>query len=174
MKTRKERKMAMSEEVRLVFDTIYLYGPIIGATKHGMEDWRIEASKRCRGMGYRVLSPLTGEQLLWPDGKIDVANYHRVPSEVARATYNIDKARVAKSDILLGDLRNAKRISVGSLREMFWGHDWNKLVIAVMHKRSIHAHPWIRDIVAGAVFTDMVKAYKYLGALRKEQENGVT
>lgn len=154
--------------------TIYLVGPVIGLGIHGMQDWRQEERKKLEPMGFRILSPLAGEALLWPDGKIVAKTPKGVPADVARSVFNADRARVAQSDILLCNFKDAKKVSIGSIFEMAWGFEWNKLIIVVAGKRNIHMHPWVRGILAGPIFSHMNEANKYLAELAKEFRNEET
>ena len=148
--------------------TIYLVGPVIGQGIHGMQDWRQEARGKLEPMGYRILSPLTGEALLWPEGKIAAKTPKGVPQDVARAVFNGDRARVEQSDILLCNFKDAKKVSIGSLTEIVWGFEWKKMIVLVANKRNCHLHPWVKTIMAGPIFAEMRDAYKYLEALSKE------
>lgn len=143
-------------------DTVYLLGPIIGRSKHDMLDWREEAGERLRACGYKVLSPLTAEGLLWPQKKIDTKSAARYPQGVGRATWNADRARIKSCDIVLGNFQGSKKVSIGSIVELTWAFEWAKLSVLVMGSRNCHRHPWIREVMSGPMFKTLTQAIRYL------------
>lgn len=149
-------------------NTIYLLGPIIAQSKKDMTEWRTEAADTLRPMGYRVLCPLTGESFLWPKKEINTKSSRRYPAGVGRMTFNADRARVWCADIILGNFRKAQVASIGSVSELAWAHGWYKLVIAVMGQRNVHRHPWVKEIIAGPIFSRMSEAYHYLEMLAQD------
>jgi len=147
---------------------IYLAGPIIGQTWHEMNGWREDVGDKLRSYGYKVLSPLSGEKMLWPDEKMDVKTAKRMPAGLGRATWSVDRARVQSSDICLFNFVGAKKVSIGSIIELSWCFEWRKLAIVVMNRRNVHRHPWVKEIMGGVIFETMPKALSYMKELAVE------
>ncbi len=146
-------------------NTVYLLGPIIGTSKQDMLGWRGEAKERLRSSGYKVLSPLTGEALLWPHKKIDTTAASRYPQGVGRSTWNADRARIKSCDIVLANFLGSKKVSIGSIIELTWAFEWSKLSVLIMSQRNPHRHPWIREVMAGPIFKTLSGGIKYLEAI---------
>lgn len=149
---------------------------MIGKTFEEMSEWRNKATEVLTNVGYTVLSPLTGEHILWPKDKIEANTFRSVPQGIGRSTFVADRARINASDILLFNFLGATEKSTGSIIEMYIGFESRKLNICVMNRSNVHRHPWITEVIGGLIFEKFNTALEYLTEIfptSKPVERGV-
>jgi hypothetical protein len=57
-----------------------------------------------------------------------------------------DKLDVLACDIVLANFMDATKVSIGSLYELAWAEDHNKVVVVAMNKEDkLYNHPFIRE-----------------------------
>ena len=71
---------------------------------------------------------------------------------------------VTQADIVLADLSNADRISIGTMMEIAWAAYLNKQVIVVMGETNPHRHAFVLE-AATIILPTVEDAYDYLKAL---------
>ena len=142
---------------------VYLSGGITGLTFEEASKWRLETASRLRAAGFRVLDPLRGKSWLSHQEKpIGTQQYpKRNPTLSDKALKDRDKLDVLNSDIVLVNLLDAKRVSIGTMFEVAWAEDHNKLVVAMLSKDdTVHDHAFIRE--SAVVFHSLDEAVRYV------------
>ena len=123
---------------------IYLAGPITGCSYKGCSEWRESLTSELTALGFQVFSPLHGEVHLKLKRNIPSVGIDEILT--SHAIVARDRFYVLSSDVLLVNLLEAKRVSIGSVMEMGWAFMANKLIITVMEKNNnIHHHAFILE-----------------------------
>jgi hypothetical protein len=135
-----------------------------------MTAWRNDAKEQLISAGYRVHDPLTGEKDLWPEHHMDAKHKTKVPPSVAGATLSKDLRQVLDSDIILANLKGARKVSIGSVMELAWGLLEHKYILIVKGKRGAHAHPWIDKSQRFKIYSTIEEALDHLVLLRSDCE----
>ena len=142
--------------------TVYLSGPITGQTFEKAEDWRTETASRLRAAGFHVLDPLRGKSFLSHQVKpIGDKPYPRSnPTLSDKALLRRDKLDVLSSNIVLVNLTDTQQVSIGTMFEIAWAEDHNKLVIVALPKDSpFHNHAFVRE--SAVIFSTLDEAVRY-------------
>jgi nucleoside 2-deoxyribosyltransferase len=146
---------------------IYLAGPITGKSFDEVINRYREKTSMLVDFGYEVLSPMTAKGGLkgvsafvstGQDGP--VANDHSI--------FERDRWMVSQADVVLADLSNAVRVSIGTTMELAWASYLNKHTVLVMQYGNVHDHAFIKQ-AADVTFGDMQEAYDYLRELSLSQ-----
>ncbi len=91
-----------------------------------MNNWRDQAEAILNRECFQCLSPLRGSM-----GAGERAEFYR------------DKWDIEHSDVILVNLSDSDRVSIGTVMEMMHAHDKGKYVVAVLDKR--HDHLFTRE-----------------------------
>lgn len=121
--------------------------------------------------GYEVLHPMLGKSYLRNEVQFKAEGYV-YPVSTNHAIFNRDKWMVSYADIILANLLNADRVSIGTMMELAWASLLNKHILVVMEKDNIHRHAFVLE-ASGTIFEDMQSAIKYLGELISVYKEGV-
>jgi nucleoside 2-deoxyribosyltransferase len=135
--------------------TLYLAGPLTGASYGDALDWRkyvesklpadVIAFSALRGKAYvtkeRVLKDTYPEHLL----------------STPKGTITRDRYDVSRCDALFVNFLNSDRVSIGTIMEMAWADAWRIPIILAMEARNIHDHAFVRQ-VAGFITGDLDEA----------------
>ncbi len=142
---------------------IYLAGPIAGCTYDDAQAWRTFVANELDCFGVKCFSPLRGKEFLRDVGVITISTYNEaLASDEGIVTR--DRHDVRTSDLMLVNLRDAPRVSVGTPVEYGWADAFGIPVITVMEKEgSLYDHPFIRGLSGYRVETleegiELVKA----------------
>lgn len=145
--------------------TVYLSGPITGLSFEAAMKWRTVATKRLRESGLRVLNPLRGKSFLGDQLKgkeiqsKDLSENSPMLSD--KALMSRDKLDVFNSDIILVNFMDAIKVSTGTIFELAWAEDHDKLVVIAAPKADpIHGHSFIRE--SGVIFNSFEPALDYV------------
>ena len=122
---------------------IYLAGPITGLTWAEATDWRkhtIDKFKDLSGYGrkmnnYVALSPLRGKEYL--EKETDIKDeYDEFQLSTSKMINSRDMFDVRRSDLLIVNLLNATRVSIGTMLEIGAAYILNKPIIVVMEEQK--------------------------------------
>lgn len=123
--------------------SIYLCGPITGASSRHIEDWR-EYVKSQLEPQIECLSPTRDSY----DAKVQYENpdnrYKRILN--GKRVVARDRMDVMNCDVVLVNFENSERVSIGSVGELFWADAYRKPIVAVLPEGNIHHHDMIIDI----------------------------
>lgn len=150
---------------------IYLAGPITGLAYDESEDWRIQARKILPEW-IATATPLRGKQYLREHGKLPAFGYGKKPLSTNKGIVTRDSYDVRNCDMILMNLLDAKRISVGTMIEMGWAYGYGTPIVLVMEPGNIHEHAMTFEIPGyivptleeGCMVVEMfLEAYKPIG-----------
>lgn len=110
---------------------VYLAGPMTGCTCGVMSEWREKAAKRLKQAGFRVLSPLRA-------GGVELVG--------ARAEFYRDCHDIRNCDIVLVNLGDTSRVSIGTVMEMMQAYLQGKYIVAVLD--DVHDHLFTREVTS--------------------------
>ncbi len=117
--------------------SVYLSGPMTGCSFEEANDWRVTATHIFGSYGIETLSPMRGES-----GGRQLAMHPRTMT--AR-----DRMDLKGSDLVLMNLLEATRVSIGSMIELGWADLLQIPVIVVATKGALHSHVMVNSIIAG-------------------------
>ena len=140
----------------------YLAGPISGKVYKEASSWRDKAEATLTREGFTVYNPLRGKSFLSSKQHSSILSAPFEPVELSdRAIRKRDKMDVINSDIILINLMDATEVSIGTVGEIFWAEDRNKLIVIAMPENdTIHNHPFIRDVAI--IFPSLKEALNYV------------
>lgn len=139
---------------------VYLAGPISGLSYEGCTDWRDFATKVLREHGITGVSPLRAKEYLQHE-KIVADSYEQEKIEhplahvlsCSRGITTRDRFDCMGSDVVIANLKDAKKVSIGTAMEIAWA-DANRIpVILVEEDGGLHDHAMIRECAGFRVKT---------------------
>lgn len=123
---------------------VYLSGGITGLGYGTTTNWREHAANELRtvsGGAIGTISPMRGKQYLNLPGQIDRFNGDKAILSSDAAIYRRDRNDVRRCDLVLVNLLEAPRVSIGTVMEIAWADAWDKAIILAMEKDNMHQHP---------------------------------
>jgi nucleoside 2-deoxyribosyltransferase len=122
---------------------VYLSGPMSGLTVDEANDWRQQVSKKLQESGIRGINPMRGVKSSGPmtnfgDGSFGL---HGNMGIVSR-----DRFDVINSSVVLVNLLNSKKVSIGTVMEVGWADAHRIPIVVAMEPNNIHDHVMIRGI----------------------------
>jgi nucleoside 2-deoxyribosyltransferase len=135
---------------------VYLAGSITAATESQTRDWRAHCQD---GLApeIEVLSP-TRQQFEVIDETTDLGCEQRLRMmQHGRSTAMRDRFDVLRCDLIIVNVKHARRVSIGSVGEIFWADAYRKPVIMVREQNNIHTHAML-DALVGWIFEDLDEA----------------
>jgi nucleoside 2-deoxyribosyltransferase len=131
---------------------IYLAGPIAGLTFDDAQDWR-EDVRAMLAPEIDAYSPLRQKHFLRKHGVIEQTAYTN-PMATDRGIMTRDHWDCQTSDLILCNLLDTKRVTIGSVMEIAWAYAYRKPLIVVMEPSgNLHDHPMVRDAIGYRVPT---------------------
>lgn len=128
--------------------TVYLSGPISGETYEDARfGWRKYVADRM-SPGIRVLSPMRHEGHLAEIAGTLEKEYPEHFFSQPRVLVEKDYLDIQRSDIMLVNLLDAKRVSIGSMVEIGMAYALGRKVIVVLDKGDMHDHPFVTETSA--------------------------
>jgi len=135
---------------------IYLAGGISGLTYDEATQWRIATKAALEPLGIKCLSPLRAavhlrnNQGLLTDCEIvdgmQPENYAALTMSTPRGVVTRDKFDCTHCDMLIVNLLNAKRVSIGTMVEIGWASMRNIPIVLVIEKEgNIHEHAFVKE-----------------------------
>jgi len=150
---------------------IYLAGPITGLTWSEATEWRKELTNRFADESirntnkYQCLSPLRGKEYLSEEQNIK-HSYEEHQLGTAKMINSRDMFDVRRSDLLIVNLKNAKKVSIGTVLEIGAAYILNKPIITVMEEDNIHRHSMLNEqstVIVSDIDTAFYFALQILG-----------
>ena len=146
---------------------VYLAGPITGKSFDEVISRYAEKTAILADFDYEVLSPMTGKGGLRGVNAF-VSSGYASPVANDHSIFERDHWMVAQADIVLADLSNATKVSIGTTMELAWASHLGKHTILVMGENNPHDHAFIKQ-AADVRFTTLEDAYDYLKELSLAQ-----
>jgi nucleoside 2-deoxyribosyltransferase len=138
----------------MVDKTVYLAGPISGCTWDEATDWRDEARNQLLRSGIKAVSPLRAKVYLrecgpikdhYNDDDIDVDAFTNMSTP--RGITTRDRFDCTRCDVVLVNLLDTERISIGTMIELGWADANNIPVVVVMESDgNMHDHAMVNEI----------------------------
>ena len=146
---------------------IYLAGPITGKSFDEVMSRYKEKTSLLVDFGYEVLSPMTAKGGLKGVGEF-ISSGYASPVANDHSIFQRDQWMVSQADVVLADLSNAEKVSIGTMMELAWASYMNKHTILVMGIDNVHDHAFVKE-AADVRFGNMEEAYGYLRELSLSQ-----
>ena len=171
--------------------TVYLSGPITGKTFKEAEEKRLFVAEQLRAAGFRVLDPLRGKSYVLSHQRKPIKEHDakKNPTLSDKALKSRDKLDTLSCEIVLADFSEPAMItvedilhmrgisvegvsteileaaidlaSIGSIFEVAWAEDHNKLVVAVIPaEHSVHNHAFVRE--SAVIYETLEEAVRYI------------
>jgi len=130
--------------------TIYLAGPIEGTSYDTSVNWRKEVEEKLKGSGIKCLSPMRDHRHLEEKSEIkfNASQGENDPTATARAITSRDRHDVLTCDAILVNLKESKKITIGTMIEFGWADMARKPIVMIMEKGNLHDHPMVNDIAS--------------------------
>lgn len=139
------------KEKRMKF-IAYLAGPISGTTYEGCTSWRDYAQLRLAPV-ILGMSPMRSKEYLSNETSIG-DSYEDSVLSCQRGIMTRDFFDCGRADIIIVNLLNAERVSIGTVMEIAWAYQNKIPVIAIMEKQgNLHDHAMIREAIGFRVET---------------------
>ena len=132
----------------------YLAGPISGLSFDGCNDWREYAEKKLKEFNVKALSPLRGKQYLTNEEYLKDHYDEHVLSTTKGITYR-DMNDVRQSDVILVNVRDSQKVSIGTMLEIGAAFILNKPIVLVIEKEGNPHHHGMVDQMCGWVVGDL-------------------
>lgn len=130
---------------------VYLAGPISGLTFDDATDWRRKAQASLEAAGIVALSPLRGKDYLRSQGVLRGDADWYGPMGVFAAQRGImtrDRFDAQRCDVLLVNLLDAPRVSIGTCMEIAWADALRTPIVCVMEATgNVHEHIMLNEAV---------------------------
>ncbi len=114
--------------------SVYLSGPMTGCSFQEANDWRVTAAHIFGSYDIETLSPMRGE--------------HGSEPMHPRTMTARDRMDLKGSDLVLMNLLDATRVSIGSMIELGWADLLQIPVIVVGSAGNRHQHVMVNSIIA--------------------------
>ncbi len=125
---------------------VYLAGPISGLTYDEAQDWRKIAVTYLKSNRIQAFSPLRRKEFLRAEGVL-TGSYETHPLSTSRGVMTRDHDDCMKADLILVNLLEATRVSVGTVMEIAWAYSYRVPVVAMMETGNVHEHPMISEAI---------------------------
>jgi nucleoside 2-deoxyribosyltransferase len=137
---------------------VYLAGPISGLSFEEATDWRHSAVAALGTVGIKCWSPLRGKEYLAQLEKISGHGNeyaHMGALATARGIMTRDRFDATRCDVLLANLLDYPRVSVGTVMEIAWADAHRIPVVACMEAdgSNPHEHVMINEAIGFKVGT---------------------
>jgi nucleoside 2-deoxyribosyltransferase len=130
--------------------TVYLAGPITGASYGEATEWRslvIAALPRAD-----VFSPMRAKDYLV--GRESMADsYAEFALSTPKAVVTRDRFDSTRCDLLFANLLGAERVSIGTVMEIAWADARRTPIVLVMEDNGLHDHAMLREVAGWVVPT---------------------
>lgn len=122
--------------------TLYMAGPVKGLTYDIATDWRLWLTNKLAGYNVECLDPMRDKDELQGETSIDRVEYD-TPMSCPKGIYVRDRFDAMRCDLLLVNLRDTGKPSLGSVMEIAWADARHTPIILVMEPGNIHEHAMI-------------------------------
>lgn len=127
---------------------IYLAGPMTGLPRREANNWRLLVADRLRFC--TILSPMRAKEFL---NEEDSGELNKHPLTVPKGIVSRDFFDVRQADMLIINLLDAKRVSIGTMFEMAWAFYDKTPMILIIESENIHRHPFPMEVANFTVET---------------------
>lgn len=124
--------------------SIYLAGPITGLTFGACTDWREYVKTKLMGSCIECFSPMRGKEYLKNEEYIK-SSYKNITTSTQKGIMTRDRFDTTQCDILVVNLLEAQKVSIGTVMEIAWADMLRKPIILIMEKDNIHDHPMLNE-----------------------------
>lgn len=134
---------------------IYCAGPITGTSYDDTVNWR-EKIKEMLPENIEAISPMRGKAFLKNEKSV-LDSYETNVLTSQKGITTRDRNDVIRCDLLIVNLLNAKKVSIGTVMEIAWADMLRKPIVLIMEKDNIHNHSILRE-TAGFIVTNIDEA----------------
>lgn len=142
---------------------VYLAGPISGQSYMAATDWRDTALAVLYQMGITGVSPMRDKEYLSVENAVR-DHYPERALCTPKAITTRDRHDVTTCDVVLANLDDAEKVSIGTMIELGWADMLRKPIVVVMSPGNPHWHGMVREI-AGWVVPSMADAYEVVRSI---------
>lgn len=139
---------------------IYCVHPIAGLSADEVFDYYEVTKTNLLSFGYQVMHPMLGKNFLRTEKKFKKYDYKN-PLITDHAIIGRDHWMVTQADIIYANFLGSKAVSIGSVMELAWAYELNKLTVVVMDRKNIHMHAFVLE-AADIIFETTKEAMDYL------------
>jgi len=143
---------------------VYLAGQITGLTYDQANEWRTGFTQRLNSVGIEALSPLRAKEFLRDYGVLNGNYYRASPLSSAKGIVTRDRNDVSNCDIVLMNLKDMDRVSIGCMVEVGWADAQRKPIVMVLDEQSPYEHEFINEI-SGFIVHDLDEAFEVICAI---------
>ncbi len=141
---------------------IYLGKSITGRTPQEVFSYYEKMKKELSEIGLMVLHPLVGKGDFKNDSVFTAGDYkNKSPVSSNHAIKNRDQFMVKYCDIVLINLLDTTKVSIGCVAELAWANLLGKHTILCMERGNIHEHAFVFEC-ADIIFETLAEAKEYL------------
>lgn len=144
--------------------SIYLAGPISGCTFEECTAWRNDLTSRFAALGVECYSPMRAKDYLSALPVIQGSYPELGPLATARGIMTRDSWDCHRADVVVFNLLNAPRVSVGTVMELAWAWKAHIPTVVIMESGNCHEHPMVDEATSYRVGT-VEEAYNILRAV---------
>jgi nucleoside 2-deoxyribosyltransferase len=124
---------------------VYLAGPITGCSYKECTDWRKTATNTLGAFNIKCLDPMRGKSFL--ENADDIRDeYGATPTSNRQSITYRDHDDIRRADIVLVNFSGATRVSIGTVIEIGWASELNKLIVVIMDEDNCHWHGMLREL----------------------------
>lgn len=150
-------------QTETIMSICYLSGVISGVTLSQSAGWRISVAERLAAEGWTVADPLRGSQAYRSPRKIIRPSEYPPdePTMSDMAFFSRDLHDISKCDVLLANVLECDKASIGTAFELAWGAILPQcLVVIALTPKGPMDHPFVRH--SGVVFHDLSEAVDFV------------
>lgn len=148
---------------------VYLAGPITGLTYDGAQDWREKFASKVNSDKIECLTPLRGKAYLKDAGVLHSGTYDGALT-TGKGITRRDFFDCTRASVVLVNLKDAAKVSIGTVMEIAWAFQKQIPVVLVMEPGNVHTHIMIEEAATYTV-KNLEEAEKVLKYLLNDQKH---
>lgn len=125
---------------------VYLAGAISGLSYADGQDWRTYATEKLAESGIDGFSPLRAKDYLAAHGLL-TGSYEQFPLSTAAGIMTRDHYDCMTADVILMNLLNTQKVSIGTVMEAAWAFAYRKPLVMIMEPGNLHEHPMLDQAI---------------------------
>lgn len=154
------------DDVNLAPLSVYFCRPFGGLTPEEIKERSAPILRILENCGLEIYDPMSTEEIesLEPNSLLASKSLSIMRDGSGRNPQSMfwkDYVDVNQADMLVADLREAKKISIGCVSEIAWAYHADKIVIILMNEDDCHNH-FFMDGMADEIFTTNEELQNYL------------
>lgn len=119
---------------------VYLAGPISGLDYDQAVNWRESVTRELANYHIQCYSPMRGKNHLRNfSSSVD----HTNPLTTPKGIFARDFLDCTTSDLLIVNLKDTTKISIGTVMELSWAYVYRIPCIVIINKDNVHQHPML-------------------------------